>query len=156
MLSDIEHRIATLTAKIQFSGNRPTQVPETNEHHHIHNWHCETINRTRFARRVITYSYEKPNGFTVKDLVHDLRISDVAVREMINYSISQDWLAKNVATNTYKVTEYSLEHNFKYVKAHMATCQAWIAELNSLLTVYNHDAVNGVPYFDPTKFQEKK
>jgi hypothetical protein len=88
-------------------------------------------------------------------MVHDLRISDVAVREMINYSISQNWLKKNDATNTYKVTEYSLKHNFKYVKAHMAHCKEWISELNSLLTVYNHTGVSEVPYFDPTKFQEK-
>ena len=156
MLTDIEHRIATLAAKIQFSAHRPIRVPDTNEHHHIHNWHSETINRQRFARRIITYSYEKPNGFTVKDLVHDLRISDVAVREMINYSLTQKWLAKNDATNTYKVTEYSLEHNFNYVKAHMASCQTWIAELNSLLTVYNHAENGAASYFDPTKFTEKK
>jgi hypothetical protein len=156
MLSDIEHRIATLAAKIQFSANKPNRVPETNKHHHIHNWHCETINRTRFARLIITYSYEKPNGFTVKDLVHDLRISDVAVREMINYSITQDWLAKNDATNTYKVTEYSLEHNFNYVRSHMAHSQKWIAELNALLTVYNHSDNGETSYFSPTKFTEKK
>lgn len=156
MLSDIEHRIATLAAKIQFSAHKPIRVPESNPHHHIHNWHSETLNRLRFARRAITYSYEKPNGFTVKDMVHDLRISDVAVREMINYSVKSDWLHKNAATNTYKVTDYSLEENFQYVKAHMANCQAWVAELNSLLTVYNHSDNGETSYFSPTKFTEKK
>jgi len=156
MLSDIEHRIATLAAKIQFNAHKPIRVPETNEDHHIHNWHSETLNRQRFARLIITYSYEKPNGFTVKDMVHDLRISDVAVREMINYSPKQYWLAKNDDTNTYKVTEYSLKHNFNYVKSHMAHCQTWIAELNSLLTVYNHNGNGETSYFSPTKFTEKK
>ena len=156
MLSDIEHRIVTLTAKIQFSAHQPVKVPESNPNHHIHNWHGETLNRQRFARRIITYSYEKPNGFTVKDMVHDLRISDVAVREMINYSVKQDWLNKNDQTNTYKVTDYSLEQNFKYVKSHMEACQSWVAELNSLLTVYKHEENGERPYFDPTEFQKKK
>ena len=155
MLSDIEHRIATLLAKIQNNGHKPLRVPESNPNHHIHNWHSETLNRQRFARRIITYSYEKPNGFTVKDMVHDLRISDVAVREMINYSVKNDWLKKNDVTNTYKVTEYSLAENFKYVKAHMEACQSWIAELNALLTVYTHDENGETSYFDPTEFQEK-
>lgn len=156
MLSDIEHRICTLTAKIQFEAHKPTRVPESNPHHHIHNWHSETLNRLRFARRVMTYSYEKPNGFTVKDMVHDLRISDVAVREMINYCVKHDWLAKNESTNTYKITPYSLEHNFAYVKSHMRNCREWIAELNSLLTVYHHPNSCVDNYFDPTQFAEKK
>lgn len=155
MLSDIEHRISTLTAKIQFAAHKPTRVPESNPHHHIHNWHSETLNRMRFARRIMTYSYEKPNGFTVKDMVHDLRISDVAVRDMINYSVKHAWLAKNESTNTYKITQYSLKHNFAYVKSHMNNCKEWVSELNSLLTVYYHQKNGELPYFDPTEFQKK-
>jgi len=154
MLSDMEHRITTLVSKIQLSGISPHKVPETNAHHHIHNWHSETINRMRYARLCITFSYEKPDGFTIKDLVYDLRISDVAVREMVAYSLKQEWLKKNLETNRHKVTAYALEQNFKYTKWHMYKAQKLISELNSLLTAYSQEAYDEKPYFDPTRFKE--
>ncbi|RPG67761.1 MAG: hypothetical protein CBC02_001340 [Flavobacteriaceae bacterium TMED42] len=150
----MEHRITTLVSKIQLSGINSHKVPETNAHHHIHNWHSETLNRMRYGQLCITFSYEKQDGFTIKDLVYDLRISDVAVRDMVAYSLKQEWLQKNLETNRHKVTAYALEQNFKYTNWHMEKAQKLISELNSLLTVYNQASYDGKPYFDPTRFKE--
>lgn len=143
-LTKIQDQLISLYARTEYISLTPQKVPPSHPDHKIHNYFNSSLNKMRFARRCMHYKVtNEDGGWIVKEMVYDLTISEVAVREMIKDSFDLGTLEKIEHTNRYRMTAKSREMYLKYMLIRMEQERKSYEKIGNLLqTMYTYQDLN--------------
>ena len=143
-IAKIQDELIALYSEAEYIALSPKKVSPSHPDHEIYNYFNSSLNRMRFARRCMYYlATSADGGFFVKDMVYDLDISEVAVRDMIKDSLPFKTLEKITNTNRYRMTEKSRQMYLSYMLARMESEREPYEKIGRLVqTLYTYQDVN--------------
>ena len=143
-LSKIQDQLIGLYARTEYISFTPQKVSTSHPDHKAHNYFNSSLNRMRFARRCMHYKVtNEDGGWIVKEMVYDLTISEVAIREMIKDSLDLGTLEKIEHTNRFRMTNKSREMYLKYMLLRMEQEREGYEAIGKLLqTMYTYQDLN--------------
>tara|TARA_E500000331_G_scaffold237894_1_gene228232 strand:+ start:1853 stop:2290 length:438 start_codon:yes stop_codon:yes gene_type:complete len=135
MLNDIELELVHLFSQAELNTLQPHPVPEDHPDYKIYTYFNSSLNKMKFGRQCLYYSSINTNtGFTIKELTHDLQISEVAVRDIVKTCVKEGWIDEIVGTNHFTMSEYCILTFVKYIKSKMKHQQKAFERMTNLLT----------------------
>ncbi len=143
-LSKIQDELIALYSEAEYIALSPKKVPPSHPDHKIYNYFNSSLNKMRFARRSMHYKVTSDDGgFIVKEMVYDLGISEVAVREMIKDSLELGTLKKIEHTNRYRMTDKAREMYLDYMLTRMQREREPYEKIAKLVqTMYTYQDIN--------------
>ncbi len=143
-LSKIQDELIALYSEAEYIALSPKKVPSSHPDHKIYNYYNATLNRMRYTRRCMHYRVtSEDGGWIVKEMVYDLGISEVAVREIIKDSLELGTLEKIEHTNRYRMTDKSREMYLKYMLNRMQREREPYEKIAKLVqTMYTYQDIN--------------
>ena len=143
-LSKIQDELIALYSEAEYIALSPKKVPPSHPDYKIYNYYNATLNRMRYTRRCMHYRVtSEDGGWIVKEMVYDLEISEVAVREMIKDSLELGTLEKIEHTNRYRMTDKAREMYLKYMLLRMESEREPYEKIAKLVqTMYTYQDIN--------------
>jgi hypothetical protein len=143
-INKIQDELIALYSEVQYIALSPKKVRPTHPDYKEHNYFNSSLNRMRFARRCMHYKATSDDGgFIVKEMVYDLEISEVAVRDMIKDSLDLGTLENIEHTNRYRMTEKSRQMYLDYMLNRMQRERETIEKIAKLVqTLYTYQDAN--------------
>tara|TARA_R100001443_G_scaffold90164_1_gene96618 strand:+ start:299 stop:742 length:444 start_codon:yes stop_codon:yes gene_type:complete len=145
-INRIQDELIALYSEAEYIALSPKKVPPSHPDHEIYNYFNSSLNKMRFARRNMMYkATSSDGGWIVKEMVYDLGISEVAVREMIKDSLNFKTLEKIEHTNRYRMTDKSRQMYLDYMLTRMQREREGYEKIAKLTqTLYTYQDVNKI------------
>ena len=144
MLNELELELVRLFAYGELNILQPHPIKDKHPDYKIYTYFNSSLNKMKFGRQCLIYSaVRKEKGFTIKDLTCDLKISEVAVRDIVKTCVKEGWIDEIVGTTHFTMSEYSMKCYVNYIQSKIEHDQARLQRMANLVTtVYTFRETN--------------